>query len=334
MLPVEQLVEGILRGDRAVLAQAITLVESQAPKHQEPARALVAALLTHTGRAQRLGISGIPGVGKSTFIEVLGLHLIRSRRRPAVLAIDPSSTRTGGSILGDKTRMGKLAAEPNAFIRPSPSSGTLGGVARKTRETILLCEAFGFDTIIVETVGTGQSETTVRSMTDFFLLLLAPHTGDELQGIKKGIVELADAIVVNKADGESRAAAERTRAEYAAALHCLASPTPGWKPQVRLASALTGEGVAETWTMIQDFYALLQPRGGIEARRRQQEIDWMMALVREALQRDFDTHPGVQEALPGLQAQVAQGLLPPAQAANTLLQIYRTARADRTDPTN
>jgi len=316
-------IRGIEAGDRAVLARAITLAESSAPKHQEPARALIAAILPRTGRGRRLGISGIPGVGKSTFIEALGMHLIRTGHKLAVLAIDPSSTRTGGSILGDKTRMEKLSAEPHAFIRPSPSGGTLGGTARKTRETLLLCEAFGFDTVIVETVGTGQSETTVRSMTDFFLLLLAPHTGDELQGIKKGIVELADAIVVNKADGESRSAAERTRAEYAAALHCLASPTPGWKPQVRLASALSGEGIPEAWSMVEDFHALLGPRGGIEDRRRRQNVDWMMALVDELLRRDFQSHPAVRQALPVLQEQAAHSLLSPAEAALKLVEAFR-----------
>lgn len=322
MLTVDQMVEGIRSGNRAVLARAITLVESNAPAHQPIAQELLRRLMPFTGRALRVGISGIPGVGKSTFIEALGLHLIQSGKRPAVLAIDPSSTRTGGSILGDKTRMEKLAASPQAFIRPSPSGGALGGVARKTRETILLCEAFGFDPILVETVGTGQSETTVRSMTDFFLLLLAPHTGDELQGIKKGIVELADAIVVNKADGESRAAAERTRSEYAAALHCLASPTPGWKPQVRLASALTGEGVAESWAMIEGFQALLGPRGGIEERRRQQAVEWMMSLVREMVLQDFERNPAVREAMPDLQRQVASGLLPPLTAAELLWKHY------------
>lgn len=324
MVDISGYIRGIEAGDRSVLARAITLIESAAPKHQEPARALIAAILPRTGRARRLGISGIPGVGKSTFIEALGMHLIGLGLRPAVLAIDPSSTRTRGSILGDKTRMEKLSAEPRAFIRPSPSGGALGGVARKTRETLLLCEAFGYDPVIIETVGTGQSETTVRSMTDFFLLLLAPHTGDELQGIKKGIVELADAIIVNKADGESRAAAERTRAEYAAALHCLASPTPGWKPQVLLASALTGEGIAEVWSLIAGFYTLLGPRGGIEERRRSQNVAWMMDLADELLRRDFHRHPAVQAALPTLQQQAAQGMLLPVQAAEELLKAFHS----------
>ncbi|MDX6767319.1 MAG: methylmalonyl Co-A mutase-associated GTPase MeaB [Candidatus Methylacidiphilales bacterium] len=324
MFPAQQLAEGILAGNRTLLARAITLVESNAPKHEAPARELVARLLPHTGRAKRIGISGVPGVGKSTFIETLGLHLTRSGKKIAVLAVDPSSTRTGGSILGDKTRMEQLSVDPNAFIRPSPSGGTLGGVTRKTRETLLLCEAFGFDPVLIETVGTGQSETTVRSMTDFFLLLLAPHTGDELQGIKKGIVEMADAVVVNKADGESRHAAERTQAEYHSALHYLHSATPGWKPPCLLASALQNEGIADFWKTVETFYQLLEPRGVLRTRREQQSVEWMLAQVREQLELDFQRHPSVQPLLSKLGEQVRSGLVTPTEAAQQLLRAYRT----------
>lgn len=320
-------IDGILAGNRTLLARAITLIESNAPKHEAPARELVARILPHTGRAKRIGISGVPGVGKSTFIEALGLHLVRSGHKPAVLAIDPSSTRTGGSILGDKTRMEQLSVEPNAFIRPSPSGGTLGGVTRKTRESILLCEAFGFDPILVETVGTGQSETTVRSMVDFFLLLLAPHTGDELQGIKKGIVEMADAVVVNKADGESLHAAERTRAEYHSALHYLHAATPGWKPPCLLASALHNDGIGEFWKTVDHFYQLLEPRGVLRERREQQGVEWMLALVREQLEQDFQRHSAVQPLLPKLGEQVRSGLVTPTEAAQQLLRAYRQPQA-------
>jgi LAO/AO transport system kinase len=316
-------IEGILAGNRTLLAQAITLVESNAAKHEAPGRELIARLLPHTGKAKRIGISGVPGVGKSTFIEALGLHLTRAGKKIAVLAIDPSSTRTGGSILGDKTRMEQLSIEPNAFIRPSPSGGTLGGVTRKTRESLLLCEAFGFDPILIETVGTGQSETTVRSMVDFFLLLLAPHTGDELQGIKKGIVEMADAVVVNKADGESRHAAERTQAQYHSALHYLTPATPGWKSPCLLASALNNEGIVELWSKVELFYTLLEPRGILTTRREQQSVEWMLALVREQLEQDFHRHPAVQSKLPALSDQVRNSLITPTEAAQQLLQTYR-----------
>src|SRR5438270_7377193 len=273
-LSPEQLAERLVSGDRASLARAITLIESRKPAHQEMARTVMQAVLPHTGRAIRVGITGVPGVGKPTLIDTLGTNLTRQGHRIAVLAIDPSSTRTGGSILGDKTRMARLASDRNAFIRPSPAASTLGGVASRTRETMLLCEAAGFDVILVETVGIGQSETAVADMTDFFLVLMLPGAGDELQGIKKGVLELADMIAINKAEGEGRGRAEAAKAEYLAALHILQPASATWSPPVVLVSGLANQGLEEMWARIIEHRRRMQASGEFDAKRRTQPVKW------------------------------------------------------------
>src|SRR6195256_1166452 len=275
---VARLAQALRAGNRAQLARAITLIESRRADHQRAARQLVQDLLPDTGGAVRVGITGTPGVGKSTTIDALGGFLTEQGRKVAVLAVDPSSTRTGGSILADKTRMARLAADPNAFVRPSPASGTLGGVAAKTRESMLLCEAAGFDTVLVETVGTGQSETVVADMTDFFLVLMLPGAGDELQGLKKGVVELADMIAINKADGDNLARAQTAAAEYRAALHILGARSPHWSPPVLTYSALTGEGIAPVWAQVLAHRTAMNESGELAARRRQQQVKWMWAM--------------------------------------------------------
>ncbi len=314
-------VAGVLRGDRAILARAITLIESNAPHHFQQAQEVLRALLPHSGKALRIGITGVPGAGKSTLIEALGLLLVTQGHRVAVLTIDPSSSVSGGSILGDKTRMEKLACHPAAFIRPSPTGGVLGGVARKTRETMLICEAAGFDVILVETVGTGQSEIAARGMVDFFLLLLVPGAGDELQGIKKGVVELADAIFINKADGANQIPAEAARREYNRALHYLTPATAGWRTQAYTGSALTGEGIAELWQTICHFQQESQASGAWQARRRAQTREWLHALINEQLQAYFYTHTAVRAALPDLEKAVLDGEMPVATAVQTLLNL-------------
>lgn len=319
-LELEDYERGIRAADTSVLARAITLVESNAPAHQELAQALLARLLPHTGGAQRVGISGIPGAGKSTFIEALGTRLCRSGRRVAVLAVDPSSTVTGGSILGDKVRMEKLSREPRAFIRPSPSGGSLGGVARKSREAMLLCEAAGFDVVLVETVGVGQSEVTVRSMVDCFVVLLIAGAGDEMQGIKKGIIELADAIVINKADGDNLPRARAAQAEMSRVLHYLQPVTPGWTTPALIASALKGEGVDEVWRTVESFFAHGRETGLLEERRHAQAVAWLHALVQEALRERFYRAPAVKAALPRIEDAVANGRLPAYTAAQQLLR--------------
>ncbi|HVV71836.1 MAG TPA: methylmalonyl Co-A mutase-associated GTPase MeaB [Verrucomicrobiae bacterium] len=313
---------GVRQGDRAILARAITLVESRSRQHEVLAQELLSRLLPHTGGAKRVGVTGAPGVGKSTFIESFGCFLTDQGRKVAVLAIDPTSSRSGGSILGDKTRMERLCQSPNAFIRPSPSGDSLGGVARRTRETLLLCEAAGFDTIIVESVGVGQTDIALRSMVDFFLLLLLPGAGDELQGIKKGIVEISDLVAINKADGENRSRAEQTRAEHEPALHYIQPATAGWKTVVQLCSGLTGEGVPGIWERILEFYTTLEPKGVIAARRRQQTLDWLADLVRDELHRRFYADPKVQARLPGLQDALLRGETTPVLAARNLLELY------------
>ncbi len=314
----QALVDGVLAGERRALAKAITLVESTRGDHQRRAQQVLGALLPRTGRAVRLGISGVPGAGKSTFIEALGVWLIERGHRPAVLAVDPSSTVSGGSILGDKTRMERLSQRHEAFIRPSPSAGSLGGVAEKTREAMLLCEAAGYDVIVVETVGVGQSETTVAGMVDMFCLLQLPNAGDDLQAIKKGIVEIADLVAINKADLDP-AAAEVTRAQWRNALHLLRPTSPSWAPPVIALSALRQEGVAAFWAEVEAYRAALTPTGELEARRRQQALSWMWALIDAGLRRRFREHGGVQEELPELARAVEGGEVTPYAAAHALL---------------
>lgn len=308
----------ILSGDRAALARGITLVESRRPDRREAARGLVSRLLPESGRAVRVGVTGVPGVGKSTTIDALGSLLTARGHRVAVLAVDPSSSRTGGAILGDKTRMARLAADPRAFIRPSPSSGTLGGVAAKTRETMLLCEAAGFDVVLVETVGVGQSETAVADLTDFFLVLMLPGAGDELQGIKKGILELADMIAVNKADGDNAARASAAAAEYRAALHILTPASPTWSPPVVTVSGLTGQGLEELWAKVLDHRARLDATGELAARRRAQDLRWMWALVDERVRERLTRDEAVRARMPSLEEAVASGALSPAAAADEI----------------
>lgn len=313
--------DGVLAGDRRVLAKAITLVESSLPAHRDLARIVLDQLLPFSGKAIRLGITGVPGVGKSTFIESLGMHLVGNDWRVAILTVDPSSTRSGGSILADKTRMEKLAKEPNAYIRPSPSRGALGGVTRKTRETMLVCEAAGFDVIIVETVGVGQSETTVASMVDFFLVLMLAGAGDEFQGIKKGIVELADAIVINKADGDNMDRARRAGREYENALQLLRPASNLWHPPVLTCSALTNTGIAAVWEMVCNHRKKMSAAGELERRRGRQTVDWMWLLIEEGLRERFQDHPEVRRQLPALLKEVEKGAATPASAANNLLLL-------------
>ena len=319
--PVEDLAERLVAGDRAALARAITLVESRRADHQAAARALVQRLLPRTGGAVRVGITGVPGVGKSTTIDTLGSNLTAAGHRVAVLAVDPSSTRTGGSILGDKTRMARLSADPGAFIRPSPSSGTLGGVGARTRETMLLCEAAGFDVVLVETVGIGQSETTVAEMTDVFVVLMLPGAGDELQGIKKGVLELADLIAVNKADGEGQARARAAAAEYRAALHILAPASPHWTPPVLLVSGLANEGLDALWEQVLEHRRRMTATGAFAARRRAQQTRWMWTMIEDSLLARVHGDPAVRARVPALEAQVAAGTLSPTLAAEEVLGL-------------
>ena len=331
-LALEAYVEGVRAGDRVVLGQAITLLESTKPAHQDLAHQLIDRCLPYTGNAIRVGITGVPGVGKSTFIEALGTHLTGLGHRPAVLTIDPTSTRTRGSILGDKTRMARLAADPNAFIRPSPSAGSLGGVARTTQETILLCEAAGFDTVIVETVGVGQSEVAVHAMVDFFLLLVLAGAGDELQGIKRGVVEMADAIAVTKADGANVAQARTARGEYRNALTLFPPKPSAWWPPVLLCSALTGDGIDAVWQTIEAYRAQTQASGYFERNRQQQAHAWMMHTVEHQLRARFFAHPGVQKALGPLEKDVIAGNISSYTAARQLLALYREAEDAAENP--
>ena len=322
-LTLEQYVEGVLQGSRMVLARAITVVESDLPSDGELAARLLDSLLPHAGRSRRVGITGVPGVGKSTFIDALGMHLIRDcGENVAVLSVDPSSPISGGSILGDKTRMERLAVEQDAFIRPSPSRGHLGGVARHTRESILLCEAAGYRNILVETVGVGQSETAVRSMTDFFLLLMLAGAGDELQGIKRGIIEMLDGMAITKSDGDNRQKAERARMEYANALHLLPASADGWIPPVLTCSALNGEGVAEIWQMIRNHKKQMEENGFLEQRRSRQSLEWMNELLILGLEESFRTDPAVASRFPLLQEEVRRGDTTPFAASRDLLRLF------------
>ena len=311
----------LIAGERAALARAITLVESRRQDRRDAARQLLEEVLPETGKALRVGITGVPGVGKSTTIDTLGSMLTARGKRVAVLAVDPSSTRTGGSILGDKTRMARLAVDDNAYIRPSPSSGTLGGVAAKTRETMLLCEAAGFDVILVETVGVGQSETAVADLTDFFLVLMLPGAGDELQGIKKGIIELADMIAVNKADGEGAERARAAAVDYRAALHILAPASPLWSPPVITVSGLTGEGLDTLWAHVCDHHARLEAKGEISARRRGQDIKWMWAMIEERIHRRLHGDADLRARIRALEDEVRTGALPPTSAADEIAGV-------------
>lgn len=315
---VDNVAREIRSGSRAALARAITLVESRRADHQALARDLVQALLPDTGRAIRVGITGSPGVGKSTTIDALGMFLIERGHKVAVLAVDPSSARTGGSILGDKTRMARLSAADGSFIRPSPAAGTLGGVAAKTREALLLCEAAGFDVVLVETVGIGQSETAVCDMTDFFLALMLPGAGDELQGIKKGLVELADMIAINKADGDNVKRANLAAAEYRGALHILTPRSEHWHPPVVTYSGLTGRGIAELWQNILDHRTAMNASGEFEERRRQQQVKWMWTMLEDRWKARLRADPAIRAKVRTTEAAVADGRVAPALAAEQI----------------
>jgi LAO/AO transport system kinase len=312
-------IDGVRSGNRRILAKTITLIESAHPAHRQLGRTVVERLLPHTGTATRLGITGVPGVGKSTFIESFGMMLVEKGHQVAVLAVDPSSTRSGGSVMADKTRMERLSVAPEAFIRPSPSGGTLGGVARMTRETLLVCEAAGFDVVIVETVGVGQSETTVASMVDFFLVLMLAGAGDELQGIKKGVLELADAVAVNKADGDNLERAEKARQSYAMALHLLNPATPTWSPPVLTCSALTLDGVDRLWATVQDHRSRLSATGELDQKRRRQALAWMWSRIEDGLRERFFGNPAVNSRIRDTEASVRRGELSPTVGAETLL---------------
>src|SRR5262245_6516806 len=318
----EEYYAGVRSGDRAVLARALTLIESSSPRHQRPAEDLLTQLLPHTGQAIRVGITGPAGVGKSTFIEALGLHLVRRGLRVAVLAVDPSSGISGGSILGDKTRMPRLATEPAAYIRPSPSAGTLGGVARKTRESMRVCEAAGYDVVLIETVGVGHSETVVADLTDCFLALMLPGAGDELQGIKRGLLELVDVLAVNKADGPTGAAAELAARQYRLALQALAGRGADDAPAVLTCSALHRQGVEAVWGAVERRHTRMASSGALAERRRRQNLRWLWALVEDQLRQAVFTHPAVRAVREDLERDVLAGTTPPAVAARRILEAF------------
>lgn len=320
LLPVDDYVDGVRAGNRAVLGRAITLIESTRPDHQDLAQQVLLRLMPDTGTAQRVGISGVPGVGKSTFIEAFGTHLTEAGHKVAVLAVDPTSSVSRGSILGDKTRMAELARNPSAFIRPSPSSGTLGGVAARTRETMLLCEAAGFDVVIVETVGVGQSETVVAGMVDFFLVLMLAGAGDDLQGIKRGILELADMLAINKADGDNLAHAKRARRQYESALAHLTPVWPEWKPPVLTCSALKHEGIEALWEQITEHRSRLVETGELGRKRRRQAREWMWALVEVQMRQRLHADPNVRSRIAELEVEVAEGRTTAGLAAREVLE--------------
>ena len=323
MIKIQNIAEGVRAGNVRALAKAITLIESRNLDHSLAATTLLDELLPATGNSIRIGISGVPGAGKSTFIEAFGMALIGQGHKVAVLAVDPSSQLSGGSILGDKTRMEELARDTNAFIRPSPASGTLGGVARKTRETMLICEAAGYDVIIVETVGVGQSEITVASMVDFFLLLQLPNAGDELQGIKRGVMEIADAIVVNKAEGDNRPRAELARQQYVNSLHMLKPKSLNWQVPALLCSALHNQGITEVWSTIKAFRTAMQESGELEEKRKLQASDWMWTLLMDDLKEMFLRDPNVEGMLQQVQEAVATGATTPGAASRRLLEVFK-----------
>ena len=321
-MAVGALVEGVLSGDRASVGRAVTLVESTRPDHRADARLLLDALAPHAGEAQRVGVTGVPGVGKSTFIEALGSMLTAAGHQVAVLAVDPTSMVTGGSILGDKTRMPRLSNDPSAFVRPSPSAGTLGGVTRSTRETMMVLEAAGHDVVLVETVGIGQSETVVAAMVDFFLVLMLPGAGDELQGIKKGVLEMADLIAVNKADGDNVPAARTAVRDYSAALRLTHPISPTWTPPVMTCSGQTGDGLADLWNRIDDHRSLMTATGEWEDRRRAQRLSWMWSMVEDRLLDSLRRDPAVLALLGAAEAEVLDGLTTPLAAAERLLEAF------------
>jgi LAO/AO transport system kinase len=319
---VDEYVAGILRGDISILSQAVTLVESSLPEHQEIAQKVIEKCLPHAGKATRLGITGVPGAGKSTFIEALGMHLVRQGRKLAVLAIDPSSERSKGSILGDKTRMEELSVAKNAFIRPSPSAGSLGGVARKTRESIVLCEAAGFDTVFVETVGVGQSETAVHSMVDFFLLIQLAGTGDELQGIKRGIMEMADGIAINKCDGNNVDKANVARVQFKNALHLFPAPESGWIPDVVTCSAIENSGIDQVWEMVERYVHFSKTNGYFAHKRNSQSKYWMYESINEALRSNFYHNNEIKNLLTQYESRILANEISSFVAAHELLEKY------------
>ncbi|MPY96284.1 MAG: methylmalonyl Co-A mutase-associated GTPase MeaB [Acidimicrobiia bacterium] len=322
---VDAYAQGVLAGDRTALGRAITLVESRRPEHAAQAQELLVRLLPHSGASHRVGITGVPGVGKSTFIDAFGTNLTAAGHRVAVLAVDPSSSRTGGSILGDKTRMDRLATDPAAFVRPSPTSGTLGGVARATRETIVVVEAAGYDVVLVETVGVGQSETVVAEMVDFFLVLMLAGAGDELQGIKKGILELADLVAVNKAEDDNAAAARVAAQDYTRALHLVTPPSELWQPPVLTCSGLRNEGLDTIWERIDEHRRTMVDAGRFEARRQGQQLRWMWSMVDERLMAALRAHPAVAAEVAGIEADVLAGRLTATLAAERLLSAFGLA---------
>jgi len=321
-LSVNDIVKGILNNNKMILARAITLIESNAKSHQEKAKTVLKKILPNTGKAIRIGISGVPGAGKSTFIEAFGLYLIEKGFKVAVLAVDPSSSRYGGSILGDKTRMEKLAKENNSFIRPSPSGGSLGGVTQKSRETILLCEAASFDVILVETVGVGQNEIAVRAMVDVFLLIMISGAGDELQGIKKGVIEIADALLINKADGSNIKRANLAASEYMQAFRYLENATEGWKTQVKTCSALTGMGIHEIWDMICDFETITKQSGIFESRRREQKFSWVRAMTENRILEGFYNNSQISQLLSNIEKDIKTGKILATEASDLLIKTY------------
>lgn len=323
-LSLESYVDGVLSGNRMILSRAITLIESQLSSDKELTQQVLEKILPHAGRSMRIGITGVPGVGKSTFIEAFGKKLTQQGKKLAVLAIDPTSQRSKGSIMGDKTRMEELAHDPLAYIRPSPSGGSLGGVANKTRETLLLCEAAGFEVVFVETVGVGQSETLVKGMVDFFLLLMLAGAGDELQGIKKGIMEMADAVVITKADGSNQTATQRAVIEYQNAFHLFPPTANGWFPKVKTCSALEKQGLDDIWNMILEYDSLVKRNGFFLQNRQQQNLEWMHSLIRFALEEQFYQHADIKQNLAEIEAKVQNEKWLPIRAATYLLNIFKS----------